>query len=91
MEVNIVKTGNRYIGEFTVSEDFNLHVEKEAVGYMSLSLRTTETGDYAPLLNAGQAFFNKTVDTDIQSVVYPKHLRIESDVPVSRCVVTYNS
>ena len=91
MEVSIIKSGRRYVGEFTVTEDFNLHVEKECSGYMSLSQRTTDEGDYASLQNAGQAFYNQVIDMDIQAAIYPKHLLIESEVPIIKCIVTYNS
>lgn len=90
MEVSIIKSGRRYVGEFTVTEDFNLHVEKECAGYMSLSQRTTDKGDYASLQNAGQVFYNQVIDIDIQAAIYPKYLLIESEVPIIKCIVTYN-
>lgn len=91
MEVSIIKSGRRYVGEFTVTEDFNLHVEKKCSGYMSLSQRTTDEGDYASLQGAGQAFYNQVIDMDIQAAIYPKYLLIESEVPIVKCIVTYNS
>lgn len=91
MEISITQKGKNYVGEFTVTEDFNLHVEKSREGYLLISQRTTEFGEYASLQDARDIFRNKILDIDIQAVIYPKHIRIVSEVPVEKCTVTYNS
>lgn len=91
MEIEIYQIGQKYVGEFTVTEDFNLHVEKLKEGNMYVYQRTTDSGDYVPQQEVRNIFWNKIIDIDMQGVIYPKYIRIVSDAPIIKCVITYNS
>lgn len=74
--------------EFTVTSDFNLHIEKQSAGDMSMYQRTSASGEYAPLNYKGNYLYNKVIDVDFYGLVYPKHILVVSSVPIEKYEVT---
>ena len=88
MDVNFQQVGNYHEAEFTVTSDFNLHLEKEKAGDTRLYVKGVPDGEYAALIFPSNYLFNKVIDYDLSALVYPKYIKIQSDVPVTSCVVT---
>lgn len=88
MNVEFTKTGEVYRGEFTVTSDFNIHIEKETAGDCYLYVKGVADGEYASAVFPSNYLFNKIIDFDLSALVYPKYVLIQSDVPVDKCVVT---
>lgn len=88
MNVEFTKTGEVYRGEFTVTSDFNIHIEKETAGDCCLYVKGVVDGQYASAVLPSNYLFNKIIDFDLSALVYPKYVLIQSDVPVDKCVVT---
>ena len=47
MNVSFNKVGDVYRGEFTVTSDFNLHLEKEKAGNTRIYIKGVSDGEYA--------------------------------------------
>lgn len=90
MNVSFNKVGDVYRGEFTVTSDFNLHMEKEKAGNTRVYIKGVVDGEYASANFPSAYSYNAIIDYDFSAVVYPKYLRIDSDVPVKSCVITTN-
>ena len=88
MNVEFTKTGEVYRGEFTVTSDFNIYIEKETAGDCVLYVKGVVDGQYASAVLPSNYLFNKIIDFDLSALVYPKYVLIQSDVPVGKCVVT---
>lgn len=78
MEIVFNQVGRTWQAEFTVTADFNLHIERPATGFMYLSQRTGDSGEYdtAHTLENGQFVY----DYDFTALVYPKSIKIVSEV-----------
>ena len=90
MNVEFTKTGEVYRGEFTVTSDFNLHMEKEQAGNTRVYIKGVVDGEYASANFPSAYSYNAIIDYDFSTVIYPKYLRIDSDVPVKSCIITTN-
>jgi hypothetical protein len=91
MELAFTKIDGRYIAEFQVSADFNLHIERDETGPIILYQRTTSQGEYDYVKNFGfKQDGNKVIDLDFQSLVYPKWIKVESAINPSVAVLTTN-
>ena len=90
MNVEFTKTGEVYRGEFTVTSDFNLHMEKEQAGNTRVYIKGVADGEYASANFPSAYSYNAIIDYDFSTVIYPKYLRIDSDVPVKSCIITTN-
>lgn len=88
MNVEFAKTGEVYRGEFTVTSDFNIHIEKETAGDCYLYVKGVVDGQYASAIMPGAYLRNQVCDFDLSALVYPKHVRIDCPMPVKSCVVT---
>lgn len=90
MDVQVREIGGIYKAEFTATQDFNIHIEKSSAAPTYIYQRTTDSGEYASLDYYGNYLHNKVIDTDFSAIVYPKHILVESEVPMS-IKVSYNS
>ena len=89
MELSFVKEGSKYIAEFSATADFNLHLEREDGGLLYVSQRTSESGQYDSIKGGDFAPQDKVVDCDFVGVVYPKYIKIVSEVEPTLAVVTF--
>ena len=88
MNVEFTKAGEVYRGEFTVTSDFNIHIEKEMAGDCYLYVKGVADGEYASAVLPVAYLRNQVCDFDLSALVYPKHVRIDCPMPVKSCVVT---
>jgi hypothetical protein len=77
MELTFNKVGNNWVTEFTVTADFNIHIEKEK-GSLVVKQSTVEGGMYDTVKSLSVAHTDTTIDADVTALVYPKYIRIES-------------
>lgn len=83
------KTGNYYITDFSVDASFNLHLELPEAGHVQVFQKTPSAAqEYANTAN----WSNSTViDSDFIGKVFPKQIKIVSQVNPSSCIVTEES
>lgn len=89
MELTFNQNGNKYEAEFVATSAFNLHLEREDNGYVSVYQRGTDTGEYASTESWGNNEATKVFDVDFASLVYPKYIKVVSRSKVNRGVVTF--
>lgn len=88
VELSFLKSGSKYICELEVSSDFNLHIEREKGGYLFLYQRSSEGGNYDSVGDAKFAPQDLVVDYDCSAIVYPKCIKIVSEVEPSYAAIT---
>lgn len=79
MELNFIKDNNKYVSEFEVSSDFNLHIERNEGGTLYIQQRTGN-GQYDTVKDAVFKLGDSVIDYDFQALVYPKYIKIISDI-----------
>ncbi len=92
MELNFTKDGKNFVAEFEASAEFNLHIERSKSGDIRMYQRTTPSGGFA-LVEGFQlsSKWQEVIDTDtIGGMVYPKTIRIVSEVEPTYAEVTSN-
>jgi hypothetical protein len=89
MELTFTKEGRNYIAEFVATTDFNLHLERNEKGVLFVQQRTSEKGQYDSIRGGDFAPQDKVVDCDFAGVIYPKYIKVVSDVQPSLAVVTF--
>lgn len=89
MELNFVKEGTKYVATFNATSNFNLHIEKEHNGFLFVSQRTSSQGEYDSINGADFSKVDKVIDFDFSGIVYPKSIKIESEIEPTMAVVTF--
>lgn len=84
------KKGNLWISEDTqVTNDYNLHIERSAVGRFEIEQKTTGTNFSACVLPENVANNSGlTIDLDISHGIYPKTIRVTSYSEVKSAEIT---
>lgn len=90
-ELSFVKEGSKYVCEFEVSSDFNLHLERDKGGFLFLYQRSSDGGSYDSVGDAKFAPHDSIIDYDCTALVYPKFIKIVSEVEPTCAVVTFAS
>lgn len=87
MELQFNQVGKRWEAEFLAEADFNLHIERPAAGSLVLSQRGSESGAY----DTAHAFssYELVIDYDFTALVYPKFIKIVSEVKPTYAEVTF--
>lgn len=88
MEITFSKSGEVYVAEFSVTGDFNLHIEGVTAGDVQVFQRGTASGSYARVKSVNPYSYEKVYDYDFSAVVYPKYIKIVSEVEPTLAVVT---
>lgn len=81
-QLTFTKNNNQWVAEFEATADFNLHIERNDVGTLGIYQRTTATGEYAPIQGAVLQL-GKTFDADFVGAIYPKYIKVVSQVEVT--------
>lgn len=95
MELNFVQSGQfigkkpAYEAEFEVTSDFNIHIERVNGGRFSVYQKTSASGKYDLVDGAGHLDYKDVIDMDMTALVYPKYIKIISDVQPTIAVVTF--
>lgn len=86
-EIVFNKDDNKWVAEFEVSADFNLHIEKSQIGYLYMQQRST-SGKWDSVRNFQVAENDYIVDYDFTALVYPKQIRLVSEYAPTMCALT---
>lgn len=89
MDLQFTKQGDKYVAEFSATSDFNLHLEKPQGGDVKFFQSSVEGAKPAPIRGVKFYKFDLFLDEDFTSLVYPKYIRIESEVEPTMAVVTF--
>lgn len=87
--LKFTKEGSRYVAEVEVTSDFNLHIEREKGGVIFLQVRTSPTGGFDSVSGFNIANLDPIVDYDFSALVYPKTIRIVSEVEPTMAEITF--
>ena len=90
MTLTFNKVNNVYVCEFEVNGDFNLHIEKDGNGSVTMYQRGTPEGIY-DMTSVKMAYGDTVLDTDITALVYPKYIKLESHTGNISGIVTENA
>lgn len=82
---------NKWESEFTASADFNLHIEKEESGILLLQQRGSDSGKYDTVGGLKISPSDLVLDCDFAALVYPKYIKVISEVQPTLGVVTFNA
>lgn len=88
MELEFIKKGSNYEAEFEATSNFNLHVERTKSGRISLFQKASGEVNYASQSTYNDNNAPRIINTDVSSLVYPKFVKIVSNIPVEKCVIT---
>lgn len=81
-----------YEGEFEISSDFNIHIERVSGGKFYIYQKTASSANYALVEDVKRIYDNNTIiDLDFTAVVYPKHIKVVSESEVTMAEVTETS
>lgn len=87
MNITFNNIDNEYYSEFTVEEDFNVHIEFDYSTPLKFYQKSIDNGDYAEIKGL-KIINNKVVDYDFIGAIYPKYIKIVSEVEPTLAVVT---
>lgn len=92
MELTFTKNekAGTYVAEFEATADFNLHIERTKGGRIFFYQRTAGTG-YAHVDNVPWQDGKDSIDLDFTALIYPKFIKVVSEVEPSLAVVTFNA
>lgn len=87
MELVFVENEQRdWEAEFEATGDFNLHLERDRKGTITILQKTYKDGEYA--FSNEFPYYNNNFDFDFAGLVYPKMIKVISDSEVKIGVVT---
>lgn len=89
MELTFIKSKTKsWVAEFEAASGFNLHIEKAEIGKLRVYQKTA--GDEFAEINTRPDLVNGTVvDCDFSGSVYPKSIKVVSEVEPTSAVVTF--
>ena len=87
------KESKGYVSEFKVNGPFNIHLEKSKPGKIYFKQRGSDQGEYDIIKAADYSSRDLIIDDDYSSPVglYPKWIKVESEVKPSVAVVSSNA
>lgn len=90
MALKFTQVDEKWVAEFSVTDDFNLHIEREESGYLIVNQRTTAEGKYDSIRDGSFNYGDPVVDIDFTGVIYPKYIQVISKVEPTYAEVTSN-
>lgn len=81
---NAAADGRSWVAEVTVNGPFNLQVEKEQSGRLTIEATCTEGANYCKSFSESVP---ETFSADFADKIYPKYLRITSYSPVQKAYI----
>jgi hypothetical protein len=88
MELTFNKVGNKYISEFEVTSDFNIHIERPEGGIIDIYQRTSTEGEYT-VVDEFDTNGKSVIDVDFTALVYPKYMKVSCETQPTMAVVTF--
>jgi hypothetical protein len=89
MVLEFTKTDAFYVAEFEAQSDFNVHIERNKSGALFFQQKTTASGNYDSVSQANFAYGDLVIDVDVTALVYPKYMRVVSEVEPTLAEVTF--
>lgn len=90
MALKFTQVDEKWVAEFSVTDDFNLHIEREESGYLIVNQRTTAEGKYDSIRDGSFNYGDPVVDIYFTGVIYPKYIQVISKVEPTYAEVTSN-
>jgi hypothetical protein len=88
MKLTFNKVGNKYISEFEVTSDFNIHIERPEGGIIDIYQRTSTEGEYT-VVDEFDTNGKSVIDVDFTALVYPKYMKVSCETQPTMAVVTF--
>lgn len=80
-----------YEVEFEATADFNLHIERPSGGRFLVFQKSVQNGRYSLVDGVGYQDYKAVFDIDFVGAVYPKWIKIVSEVEPTMAVVNFNA
>lgn len=87
-ELVFVKEGTKWVSTFEATSDFNLHIERDKGGFLFVSQRTTQSGEYDSTKDADFSGSDLIIDYDFSALVYPKYIKVSCATEPTSGIVT---
>ena len=87
MELVFNQIDKNWVAEFEATSDFNLHLERESMGWLTVGQRTTSSGGYDESFKL--PYDGRVIDYDFGALVYPKWIKVTSSSKVVKGEVTF--
>ena len=88
MELNFIKNDKQdWEAEFEATGDFNLHLERDRKGTITILQKTHKDSEYA-FSNEFPYYYNN-FDYDFGALIYPKWVKVISDSEVLKGEITF--
>lgn len=88
-QLNFSQVGNVYVATAQVDSDYNIHLERNKVGFIQLLHSTTQSGRKVFVKQwLAQELGGSDFDEDFDGLVYPKYLKIVSETEVTSGTIT---
>lgn len=87
MDLTFTKSGSAYVATFDAATGFNLHLEGGS--NLSVSQRTSPSGQYVPIKGMSDYAFDKVIDLDFTGGLFPKSIKVISATEPTMAVVTF--
>jgi hypothetical protein len=80
-----------YEAEFEATADFNIHIERVSGGRFLVYQKSVADGGWDIVDGLGHKDHKAVIDLDFTALVYPKWIKVVSEVEVTMGVVTFNA
>lgn len=87
-QLNFSLQDGKYVAEATANADYNLHIERENNGSITVLHSTVNDGEKVPVAHWDYTPLSPSLDEDFDGIVYPKYLKIVSGTPVTSGTIT---
>lgn len=91
MKLDFNLNQNKWEAEFEATTDFNIHIERVSGGRFLVYQKSVANGDWAIVDGLGYKDHKAVIDLDFTALVYPKWIKVVSEVKVTMGVVTFNA
>jgi hypothetical protein len=88
MNLTFVKNGNVWTAEFSATNSFNLHIERNGIGDISLYQKTSGN-NYGYVEGFDVLRHQNVVDVDFVGGIFPKSIKVISATQPTMAVVTF--
>ena len=80
-----------YEVEFEASSDFSIHIERPEGGRFLVYQKSVANGKYSLVDGVGYQDYKDVFDIDFVGAVYPKWIKVVSEVEPTMAVVNFNA
>lgn len=80
-----------YEVEFEASSDFSIHIERPEGGRFLVYQKSVANGKYSLVDGVGYQDYKDVIDIDFVGAVYPKWIKVVSEVEPTMAVVNFNA